>query len=126
MSDYLDKVRLLVAKREDEDWPLVIAAMPESTWEVIPPEDWDKWKREASERMFDDDWTAYDYIEVVAEIPNATLAKMFEAREIQVSAVEDRTDDSRAAHTQECDDHTFCHHAATGGDADCICGVDRQ
>jgi hypothetical protein len=26
-----------------------------------------------------------------------------------------------AQHTQECDDHRFCHHAATGDDADCIC-----
>jgi hypothetical protein len=88
VSDYLDKTRLLVAKREDEKYPLVIAAMPESTWEVIPPEDWDVWKRKRGEEMFDRDWTAYDYIEVIVTIPNAQLAAMFDAREITPVAVE--------------------------------------
>jgi hypothetical protein len=27
------------------------------------------------------------------------------------------------SHTQECEDNAFCFHAATGGDAGCICGV---
>lgn len=88
MSDYLDKVRLLVAKREDEKYPMVIAAMPESTWEIFPPEDWDKWKRKQGETFFDADWTAYDYIEVVAVISNSMLAGLFEAREISVTNVE--------------------------------------
>lgn len=93
MSDYLDKTRLLVAKREDEDYPLVIAAMPESTWEVIPPEDWDAWKRKRGEEMFDRDWTAYDYIEVIVTIPNAFLASMFAAREVVPTSVVKAEDD---------------------------------
>lgn len=29
-------------------------------------------------------------------------------------------------HTRRCMDHMFLHHAATGGDADCICGSFRE
>lgn len=93
MANYLDKTRLLVAKREDEQYPMVIAAMPQSTWEIIPPEDWDAWKRKRGEEMFDRDWTAYDYIEVIVTIPNKDLAAMFEAREIVPAGVEVATDD---------------------------------
>ena len=85
---YLDKTRLLVAKREDEDSPMVIGAMPQSTWEIIPPEDWDAWKRKTAEQFFDADWTAYDYIEVVITIPVGQLAAMFDAREIAPMSVE--------------------------------------
>lgn len=85
---YLDKTRLLVAKREDESYPMVIAAMPQSTWEIIPPEEWDAWKRKRGEEMFSDDWTAYDYIEVIATIPNAQLAALFAAQNIVLTAVE--------------------------------------
>jgi hypothetical protein len=31
--------------------------------------------------------------------------------------------EDRPSHTQECEDFAFQHHAATGGDADCICHV---
>ncbi len=85
---YLDKTRLLVAKREDEECPLVIAAMPNSTWEVMHPEEWDRWKREQAAAAFDDDWTAYDYIEVVITIAVGQLASMFSAREIEPRKVE--------------------------------------
>lgn len=92
MADYMDKTRLLVAKREDERFPMIVAAMPETTWEIIPPDEWDEWKRKAGERMFDRDWTAYDYIEVVITIPSAQLAELFEAREITPTSVEVATD----------------------------------
>jgi len=88
MSDYLDKTRLLVAKREDEKWPMVIGAMPQSTWEIIPPEDWDEWKRKTAEKFFDADWTAYDFIEVVITIPSEQLAALFDAREIAPTTIE--------------------------------------
>jgi hypothetical protein len=42
MSDYMEKTMLLVAKREDEDYPMVIGAMPRSTWEVFDIEEWDR------------------------------------------------------------------------------------
>jgi hypothetical protein len=29
-------------------------------------------------------------------------------------------------HSQDCQDYVFIHHAATGGDADCICGLDAK
>lgn len=96
MSNLYDKTRLLVAKREDEDLPMVIAAMPESTWEIIPVEDWDRWKREAGERAFDADWTAYDYIEVVMSFPVERLAEMFRAREIEPVSVTPADDGSEA------------------------------
>jgi hypothetical protein len=32
----------------------------------------------------------------------------------------------RQEHTQDCQDFAFIHHASTGGDADCICGAQRQ
>jgi hypothetical protein len=92
MSDMYDKTRLLVAKREDEDYPMVIAAMAETTWEIIPVEDWDEWKRKRAEEYFDSDWTAYDYIEVVITIPNADLLAMFMAREITPASVEVASD----------------------------------
>ena len=83
MTDYyMDQTRLVVAKREDEKYPLIIAAMPQSTWEIIPVEEWDEWKRERARAFLDDDWTAYDYIEVVITIPTSRLAAMFNAREI--------------------------------------------
>lgn len=88
MPDFYDKTRLLVAKREDERYPMIIGAMPESTWEVIPPEDWDQWRRKRGEEHFSDDWTAYDYIEVIVTIPNAQLAAMFDARQIEPTSVE--------------------------------------
>lgn len=92
MTDYYDKTRLVVAKREDERYPMVIAAFPESTWEVIPPEEWDAKKRKWAEEFFDADWPLYDYIEVIVTISNAELAAMFAAREITPVAVE-RADD---------------------------------
>jgi hypothetical protein len=85
---YLDKTRLLVAKREDEDYPYIIAAMPQSTWEVFDVEEWDKWKRDQAKRFFDADWTAYDYIEVVMTFPNSALAGLFAASEIRPVALE--------------------------------------
>lgn len=89
MTDfYLDKVRLVVAKMPDERYPMVVGALPESTWEIIPPEDWDKAKREMAEKWLGPDWTAYDYVEAVALIPNARLADMFETRKIEAVAVE--------------------------------------
>jgi hypothetical protein len=88
MSDYLDKTRLLVAKREDEDAPYIIGAMPQTTWEVFDPEEYDEWKRKTAERFFDADWTAYDYIEVVMVFPNKSLADLFAACEIRPVAME--------------------------------------
>lgn len=88
MTDYLDKTYLLVAKREDEHYPLVIGAMPASTRGIIFPEEWDAWKRKRGEEMFNDDWTAYDYIEVIVTIPNAQLAELFAAHKITPSSIE--------------------------------------
>lgn len=87
MTDYLDKTYLLVAKREDEHYPMVIGAMPFSTWEIIAPDEWDAWKRKRGKEAFSDDWTAYDYVEVIVTIPNAQLAALFAAREITPSAI---------------------------------------
>ena len=88
MNDYYDKTRLIVAKREDEEVPMVIAAMPQTTWEVIPVDEWDEWKRKRAEAFFDADWTAYDYIEVVVTIPWQQLAELFNAREVTPVSVE--------------------------------------
>jgi hypothetical protein len=86
MSDTMDKTRLLVAKRVEEDRPLVIAAVPEDMWEILPPEEWEVWKEQRAQELLED-WTAYDYIEVVVTIPSAQLAAMFEAREIAPTSV---------------------------------------
>lgn len=37
--------------------------------------------------------------------------------------VRERTAPDRPQHTQECLDEALMFHAATGGDADCICGA---
>jgi hypothetical protein len=88
MSDYLDQTRLIVAKMEGERWPLVVGAIAQSTWEIIPPDEWDQIKRELAEKWLGPDWTAYDYIEVVLTIPASQLAAMFDAREITPESVE--------------------------------------
>lgn len=88
MASYNDKTRLLVAKREDETTPMIIGAFPMSTWEIIPPEEYDELKRTQAEQFFNDDWTLYDYIEVVVTIPCEQLEAMFEAREVVPTAME--------------------------------------
>lgn len=41
-----DKTRLIVVKLKDSDEkPYVIGAYPESTWEIVPPEEYDEWRR---------------------------------------------------------------------------------
>jgi hypothetical protein len=77
MSDYMDRVRLVVTKLEDESYPLVVGAISESIWEVIPPEEWDAIKCEWLQKWLGPDWTAYDAIEVVAVIPAARLSEFF-------------------------------------------------
>ena len=88
MSDYMDKIRLVVAKRQDETYPMIIGGIAESTWEVIPEEDWNKWKQEMAEKYFDADWTAYDYIDVIMSFPTEQLAPLFEARNIEPVSIE--------------------------------------
>jgi hypothetical protein len=84
MNDYFDRTRILIAKRQDEEHPMVIACMPESTWEIISIEEWDEWKRNQAQEFFSSDWTSYDYVEAVITIPNETLADLFSSREIPV------------------------------------------
>lgn len=88
MADYYDKSRLIVARMEGEKYPLVVGGIPQSTWEIIPPEEWDKLKNEMAEKWLGPDWTAYDYIEIVVTIPCAELNAMFDAREVVPAAVE--------------------------------------
>lgn len=87
-ADYLDKTRLLVANMEGEKRPIVIGAMAQSTWEIIPPEEWDRWKRDTAEKWLGPDWTAYDFLEVIVTIPAGEIAAMFEATEVVPAAVE--------------------------------------
>lgn len=84
---HLVKTRLLVARMEGEEFPYVIAAMPMSLWEHIPPDEWDAWRRERAHDAFNSEWTAYEYIEVVMEFPAGELSKMFDAREIQPTSM---------------------------------------
>jgi hypothetical protein len=86
--DYYDKTRMIVARMEGERYPMVVGAVAESTWEVIPPEDWDRIKRELAEKWLGPDWTAYDYVEVVVIVPTSKLNELFDAREIVPEAVE--------------------------------------
>jgi hypothetical protein len=97
MSDIYDRTRLLVAKREDEDSTMIVAAMPESTWEIIPPEEWDELMRKRAREFFDDDWTAYDYMEIVVTILQSELLAIFKAREIRPSCVEAAVDQPKMA-----------------------------
>lgn len=76
---YLDQTKILVAKREDEEYPFIIAAMSMTTWEVVPQEDFDAWKIRMAKDYFEDDWTAYDYVEAIIEVPIATLQALFPA-----------------------------------------------
>lgn len=85
---YLDKTRLIVARLEGEKWPIVVGAIAQSTWEIIPPDEWDRIKRELSEKWLGPDWTAYDYIEVVITIPAGDLAALFDATEMTPTSVE--------------------------------------
>jgi hypothetical protein len=87
MSDIYDKTRLVVAKRHDEKYPMVVAAMSESTWEIFDPEEWDRWRNKRAQEYFDADWTEYEYIEVVVTIPSADLAALFDAREMTPTSV---------------------------------------
>ncbi len=84
---YYDKHRLVVAKLYDEDTPFIIGGISESTWEILPPEDWDAWKREMGEKYFGPDWTSYDYIEVIMEYPVEKLMDLFKAQHIKPVAI---------------------------------------
>jgi hypothetical protein len=85
---YLDKTRLIVARLEGEKWPIVVGAIAQSTWEIIPPDEWDRIKRELAEKWLGPDWTAYDFIEVVITIPAGDLAALFDATEMVPTSVE--------------------------------------
>lgn len=87
---YLDQTRILVAKREDEPYPTIIGAMSMTTWEIVPQEHFDAWKIRMAKDYFDDDWTAYDYVEAVIEIPWQTLKALF-PRVIRPTVVPDPT-----------------------------------
>lgn len=93
MNDYMDKTRFLVARLEGEKYPYIIGAYPLSTWEVVPPEDFDRWKRETAEAFFGPDWTSYDYVEAIVTIPHGDLNALFEAAEIKPLALERATDE---------------------------------
>lgn len=88
MADIYDKTRLIVARMEGEKYPLIVGAVAESTWEIIPPDEWDRIKRELAEKWLGPDWTAYDYVEVIITIPSADLNELFDAREIVPAMVE--------------------------------------
>lgn len=92
MADYYDQTRMIVARMEGERFPMVVGAVAQSTWEVIPPEDWDRIKRELAEKWLGPDWTSYDYVEVVVTIPCEQLNEMFDAREITPVTVEAATE----------------------------------
>jgi hypothetical protein len=88
MTDFHDKTRLVVAMLEGERWPIVVGAVPQVTWDIIEPEEWDALKREMAEKWLGPEWTAYSFVEVVITIPSAQLAALFDAREITPVAVE--------------------------------------
>jgi hypothetical protein len=74
-SDF--KLRVLVAKEPDSNWPVIFAAMSEDTWEIIPPEEWDKFKRDQAAEWLGPDWTANDFAEAVLPVPMASLRSLF-------------------------------------------------
>jgi hypothetical protein len=83
---YDDKTRLVVAKRYDEDVPLVIAAMPMSTWEIIGEDEWLAWRSKRAKESLSDGAENYELIEVVMDFPASELAAMFPA-EIKPTAM---------------------------------------
>lgn len=88
MNDIYDKTRLVVAKREDEDYPFVIGGVAESSSEIIGQDDWDEMKREWAEKWLGPDVGAYEFVEIVVTIKSAHLAELFAAREITPDRVE--------------------------------------
>lgn len=88
MADYYDQTRMIVARMEGERFPMIVGAVAQSTWEVIPPEDWDRIKRELAEKWLGPDWTSYDYVEVLVTIPSSQLNELFDAREITPTVVD--------------------------------------
>ena len=97
MSMYEDRTRIVFGKAPGERYPLVVGAIRDTTWEIIPPEEWDAIKREWAERWIGPDWAGYDYIEVVVTIPAGQIAAMFDAREVSPTSVvrdEEASDDA--------------------------------
>jgi hypothetical protein len=88
VSDYYDRTRMIVARMEGEKYPCVVGAVSQSTWEIIPPDEWDRIKRELAEKWLGPDWTAYDYVEIVVTVPCAQLNALFDATEITPTKVE--------------------------------------
>jgi hypothetical protein len=88
MTKHYDKVRLLVAKRHDEESAIVIGAYPESLRGVTLYEEWDAWKRTTAQGILGSDSENYEYVEAIATIPNEELVAMFVAREITPTKVE--------------------------------------
>jgi hypothetical protein len=88
VPDIYDKTRLIFARMEGEKYPLAVGAVAQSTWEIIPPDEWDRVKRELAEKWLGPDWASYDYVEVVVTIPCAQLNALFDAAEITPASVE--------------------------------------
>lgn len=87
MNDYAERTRLIVANLPGDDMPMIVAAMPMSTWEVVPEDEYDAWKRTRLTEALAD-WSTYDVIEVVMSYPQSKLVEMFNAPEVEPSAME--------------------------------------
>jgi hypothetical protein len=82
MSVETTKLRLVVAREEGRTTAYPVFAISDDTWGVIPPDDWDRLKREACEKWLGPDWTAYDYAECVVSVPGHVLDELFQTGEI--------------------------------------------
>jgi hypothetical protein len=62
------RLRVVVGLLEGEDRPFVAGAAEEDMYEIIPPEEWDRFVSEMKRRSIAD-WGSYDWREVVVTVP---------------------------------------------------------
>lgn len=81
------KLRVIVAQEPGHPYAFVVSGISEDTWGIIPPEEWDEHKREICEKWLGPDWTMFDFVEAVLDIPQDALDGLFSAA-VPVTKVE--------------------------------------
>lgn len=81
MSERPYALRIVVAAEsvsaDGANYSQIVFGFPETTWEIMPPEEWDALKRKLCAEWLGPDWTAYEFTEAILEVPQRTLDGLF-------------------------------------------------
>lgn len=77
MRDDAFRLRAIVVKEPDNDWPTIAGAVSNEIWAIIDPAEWDRDKREILDKWIGPDWPSCDVTEAVLEVPYDALRRLF-------------------------------------------------